>query len=55
MGLGPVNKTVKLAPEVAARVPYGPDQISKLIAVDWTTINQHRTEWTERWNRSVER
>ncbi|AMV47585.1 ABC transporter substrate-binding protein [Paraburkholderia caribensis] len=55
IGLGPVNKTVKLTPEVAARVPYGPDQVSKLTAMDWATINQHRTEWTERWNRSVER
>jgi putative spermidine/putrescine transport system substrate-binding protein len=55
IGLGPVNKTVKLTPEVAARVPYGPEQVSKLTAMDWTTINQHRTEWTERWNRSVER
>ncbi len=55
IGLGPVNKTVKLSPEIAARVPYGPDQIAKLTPVDWTTINQHRAEWTERWNRSVER
>ena len=55
IGLGPVNKTVKLAPEIAARVPYGPDQIAKLTSVDWTTINQHRTQWTERWNRAVER
>ncbi|CAD6512868.1 ABC transporter substrate-binding protein [Paraburkholderia sabiae] len=55
IGLGPVNKTVKLTPEVAARVPYGPEQVGKLTAMDWSTINQHRTEWTERWNRSVER
>jgi putative spermidine/putrescine transport system substrate-binding protein len=55
IGLGPVNKTVKLTPEVAARVPYGQEQISKLTTVDWATINQHRTEWTERWNRTVER
>lgn len=55
IGLGPVNKTVKLTPEVAARVPYGPEQMAKLISIDWPTINQHRTEWTERWNRSVER
>ncbi|WP_114814510.1 ABC transporter substrate-binding protein [Paraburkholderia kururiensis] len=55
IGLGPVNKTVKLAPDVAARVPYGPEQIAKLTTMDWTTINQHRAEWTERWNRSVER
>jgi putative spermidine/putrescine transport system substrate-binding protein len=40
---------------VAARVPYGASQIAKLVALDWTTINPHRTEWTERWNRSVER
>ena len=55
IGLGPVNKTVKLAPEVAARVPYGPDQIAKLTTVDWTAINPQRAEWTQRWNRSVER
>ena len=55
IGLGPVNSMVKLTPEVAARVPYGASQIAKLVALDWTTINPHRTEWTERWNRSVER
>nr|WP_258002223.1 ABC transporter substrate-binding protein [Burkholderia sp. WAC0059] len=53
-GYGPVNRTVKLAPDVAARVPYGPAQIAKLVSLDWTTINQHRAEWTERWNRTVE-
>ncbi|MDN7746482.1 ABC transporter substrate-binding protein [Burkholderia multivorans] len=55
IGLGPVNRTVKLAPDVAARVPYGPDQVAKLTTVDWTTINPRRTEWTQRWNRAVER
>jgi putative spermidine/putrescine transport system substrate-binding protein len=55
IGLGPVNKTVKLSPDIAARVPYGPGQIAKLTSVDWSVINQHRTAWTERWNRSVER
>jgi putative spermidine/putrescine transport system substrate-binding protein len=55
VGFGPTNKNVKLTPDVAAKVPYGPEQVSKLVAMDWTTINQHRTEWTERWNRNVER
>ncbi|WP_238535785.1 ABC transporter substrate-binding protein [Paraburkholderia phytofirmans] len=55
IGLGPVNKTVKLNADVAANVPYGPEQISKLTTVNWDVINQHRTEWTGRWNRSVER
>lgn len=54
-GFGPVNKTVKLAPDIAARVPYGPEQVSKLIKIDWDAVNPHRAEWTNRWNRSVER
>jgi len=52
--LGPMNKNVKLAPEVAKRVPYGLDQIKKLIKVDWAYINQVRPEWTERWSKEVE-
>lgn len=54
-GFAPVNTTVKLPPELAARMPYGPEKVNALIKVDWDTINQHRTEWTTRWNRSVER
>lgn len=52
---GPVNSTTKLAPAVAASVPYGKDQIAKLLPMDWTVINQKRSEWTNRWNRQVER
>lgn len=54
-GYAPVNQTVSLAPEVAARMPYGPEKINALIKVDWETINQQRSEWTTRWNRTVER
>ncbi|MSP89760.1 MAG: extracellular solute-binding protein [Alphaproteobacteria bacterium] len=54
-GLGPVNKNTKLAPEVAKLVPYGPDQVAKLIAVDWDVINKNREPWTKRWQREVER
>lgn len=54
-GFAPVNQTVNLAPEVAARMPYGPDKVNALIKVDWDTINQQRSEWTTRWNRTVER
>ncbi len=51
---GPYNKTVKLKPEIAKKVPYGPAQIGKLMKVDWDTINQMRREWTERWNKEIE-
>ena len=54
-GFAPVNRNVDLAPEIAARMPYGPEKIDALIKVDWDTINQQRSEWTTRWNRTVER
>jgi len=54
-GWGPVNKQVKLAPEVASKVIYGPDQVSKLVAVDYKVINPNMPDWTKRWNREVER
>ena len=54
-GFAPVNQTVKLPPEVAERMPYGPEKVNALIKVDWDTINQQRGEWTTRWNRTVER
>ncbi len=54
-GWGPVNKTAKLTPEVAAKVPYGPAAINKMLKTDWNTVNPKRAEWTDRWNRTVER
>lgn len=52
--LGPMNKNVKLSPDVASKVPYGLDQIKKLIMPDWAYINQYRAVWTERWSKEVE-
>ncbi len=54
-GWGPVNKNAKLEPAVAAKVPYGEAQIGKLQTVDWDTVNPLRSDWTNRWNRTVER
>ncbi|MCE7028081.1 ABC transporter substrate-binding protein [Jiella avicenniae] len=55
MGSGPVNKKTELPEELAAALPYGPEQISKLVKVDWDVINPNRQEWTQRWAREVER
>ena len=55
MGSGPVNRNTELPEELASVLPYGPEQIGKLIAVDWDTINANRLEWTKRWAREVER
>ncbi|SMF77050.1 putative spermidine/putrescine transport system substrate-binding protein [Tistlia consotensis] len=53
-GFGPTNKKTVL-PEALQSLPYGPDKISKLVAVDWNVINPKREEWTQRWAREVER
>lgn len=54
-GYGPTNRTVQLPPAVSKGVPYGPEQVGKLIAIDWTTVNRNRADWTRRWTREVER
>ncbi len=55
VGWGPVNKNAKLAPDVARKVVYGPQQVATLLAPNYTVINAKRAEWTQRWNRAVEK
>jgi putative spermidine/putrescine transport system substrate-binding protein len=52
---GPMNSKVRLDPKVAKQVPYGPEQIAQLKSVDYKIVNMKRAEWTNRWNRTVER
>jgi putative spermidine/putrescine transport system substrate-binding protein len=52
---GPVNRDTQLSPKVAATVPYGHAQIAKLVTTDWTVVNAKRDQWTNEWNRRVER
>ncbi|MBU6494268.1 MAG: ABC transporter substrate-binding protein [Burkholderiales bacterium] len=52
-GVGPSNRNTKLPPAVAAEVP-SPDEISKLVRVNWDVVNPHRNAWTQRWNREIE-
>ncbi|WP_064122344.1 ABC transporter substrate-binding protein [Halotalea alkalilenta] len=51
---GPANKNVELDAETAEEVPYG-DKVDHLVTLDWNQVNQQRMEWTQRWNRQVER
>lgn len=55
VGWGPVNKNTKIAPEVAKKVVYGPQQVASLVAPNYDIINAKRAEWTQRWNRAVEK
>lgn len=54
-GWGPVNKTTKLSPEVAKKVVFGPEKVGALVHPNYEVINAKRAEWTNRWNRAVER
>lgn len=54
-GFGPVNKNAKLTPDVIKKVVYGPDKVNALISPNYEIINAKRAEWTNRWNRAVER
>lgn len=55
VGWGPVNKNTKIAPEVAKKVVYGPQQVASLVAPNYEIINAKRAEWTQRWVRAVEK
>jgi putative spermidine/putrescine transport system substrate-binding protein len=55
IGLGPLNRNAQLDPETAGKVIYGPDQIAKLTIPNWEVVNAKRSEWTERWNKEIER
>lgn len=54
-GWGPVNKTVKLSPDLIKKVVFGPEKVNALISPNYLIINAKRADWTNRWNRTVER
>jgi putative spermidine/putrescine transport system substrate-binding protein len=52
---GPINRQAKLDPEVARRVPYGAEQVGRMVKLDFEAMNEHVGRWTERWGKEVER
>src|SRR5262245_9491358 len=55
VGFGPVSKMAQPKPEVARTVIYGDEYITKLNIPNWDVVNEKRPEWTERWNKEIER
>ncbi len=55
-GFGPLNKKTVVPDDVvkAQQLPYGEDQIKKLVRVDWQYLNTVRPAWTERMAKEVE-
>jgi putative spermidine/putrescine transport system substrate-binding protein len=49
--LGPVNSEVKLAPEIAQRLPVA--DLPRLKPADWDYVTTVRPQWTQRWTREI--
>jgi putative spermidine/putrescine transport system substrate-binding protein len=49
--LGPVNKEVKLRPEIASRLPV--KDLPRLKTADWTYVTKVRPDWAQRWMREI--
>ncbi len=51
--LVPVNREVKLDPEVAAKLPAGEETLKRLVTADWNYVTGVRPQWVERWSREI--
>jgi len=49
MWYGPSNSTVKLDPKYAAKVAYGTEHYSKLLAPNYDVVGEKLGDWTQRW------
>jgi putative spermidine/putrescine transport system substrate-binding protein len=53
LAYAPTNKKVVVRPELAAQMPYGEEQMSKLIISDWGYIITVWEDWVERWQKEI--
>lgn len=49
---GPTNSNVVLEGEIADRNVYG-DKVDALLDFDWMYLLEHRSEWSQRWNKEI--
>jgi len=40
-------------PQLRGVVPAAPEDLARLVKVDWSLINPQRPEWINRWNREI--
>jgi putative spermidine/putrescine transport system substrate-binding protein len=53
--LAPVNRTVRLPADVAAKLPVAEGTLDRLTNADWVAVNAVRPQWVDRWNREITR
>lgn len=50
---GPVNRRVRLTPQVSAKVIDTPAKIAAMVRPDWPYMMAHRNFWLDRWNEQI--
>ena len=55
LSLGPTVQNVQIDPKVAERVINGPEEVGKVMVIDWTRVAPQKEAWIERWNREIQR
>lgn len=50
---GPTVQGIKVETQLRGVVPAAPEDLARLVQIDWTKINPVRPEWINRWNREI--
>jgi putative spermidine/putrescine transport system substrate-binding protein len=53
MFYGPVNRTAQIAPEALRRTAASPENMARMVPIDWAYVATVRDRWNERWRREV--
>lgn len=53
MFYAPTNQKAQIAPEALARTAASPENMSRMIPIDWAEIVKVRDQWNNRWRREV--
>jgi putative spermidine/putrescine transport system substrate-binding protein len=53
MFYGPVNRTAQIAPAALARTAASPENMARMVPIDWAFVATVRDRWNERWRREV--
>jgi putative spermidine/putrescine transport system substrate-binding protein len=53
MFYAPVNSTAQVSPGALARTATAPENMARVVPVDWSFVAANRDRWNERWRREV--
>ena len=53
MFYAPTNQKAQIAPEALSRTASSPENIARMIPMDWAELVKVRDQWNNRWRREV--